>query len=91
MKQGGSFMKEIIGPGLGGYEPPPLKQYPRAGTKKHAKFKAIERRAKKPELQKIDGRGGYGTYRNDTKQLARLLGKTPMQEGSGQDTEYWVE
>jgi len=75
---------------MSGYEPPKLNSMPGVGTKRRAKLEAMNRPggAETWELQQIDGNGGYGTYKNDCKQFAGLLGKRPEITGKGLHRRY---
>jgi hypothetical protein len=74
----------------------PLKRLPAEGTKDRKKLEAMIRLgpphgAERRELQEIDGGGGWGTYKNDGKAYADLLGGTLCVWGGGQSERSWIE
>lgn len=74
----------------------PLNRLPAEGTKDRKKLEAMirlgpPRGAEKRDLQEIDGRGGWGTYKNDGKAYADFLGGTLRVWGGGQSERYWIE
>ena len=75
-----------------------LGKLPREGTKDRAKLEAMRRRgpphgATARELQDIDASKGkpWGTYNNDGKRYAEILGGELRIWGSGANMRYWVE
>ena len=73
-----------------------MNRLPAEGTKDHKNMEAMLRLGSphgvdKRELQKIDGNGGWGTYKNDGKRYADFLGGTLRVWGSGQSERYCIE
>jgi hypothetical protein len=73
-----------------------LRGLPAIGTKDRAKLEAMRGVGPPPgatqaELQKIDGNGGWGTYKNDGAAYADFLGGKLRISGSGSARRYWIE
>jgi hypothetical protein len=67
-----------------------LNKLPADGTKDRAKLEAMRRPngAAQNELEEIDGNGGWGTYKNDGRAYADLLGLELKISGSGSTRRY---
>jgi hypothetical protein len=67
-----------------------MKSLPATGTKDRAKLEAMRRLggARQSELQDIDGKGGWGTYKNDGARYANFLGVELKISGSGANRLY---